>query len=94
MDPGQIGDLLEKTIMTIFTMSMPLLLVGLVIGFLISLFQAATQINEVTLVFIPKMVGIGLVLWLAGPSIYEELAVLVEAVAEQLQQVGQAGGAL
>ncbi len=94
MDPGQIGDLLERTIMTIFTMSMPLLLVGLVIGFVISLFQAATQINEVTLVFIPKMLGIGLVLWLAGPSIYEELVILVEAVREQLQAVGTSGGML
>jgi flagellar biosynthetic protein FliQ len=44
----------------------PLLLVSLVIGGLVSLFQAATQINEVTLTFIPKLIGISLVLAVLG----------------------------
>ncbi len=45
----------------------PLLLVALVIGLLVSIFQAATQINEMTLSFIPKLVGIFVALVLAGP---------------------------
>jgi flagellar biosynthesis protein FliQ len=47
--------------------SAPLLLVALIIGLLISIFQAATQINEATLSFIPKLVGIFIALVLAGP---------------------------
>ncbi|MTW00466.1 flagellar biosynthesis protein FliQ [Pseudoduganella ginsengisoli] len=45
----------------------PLLLVALVIGLVISIFQAATQINEATLSFIPKLVGIFVALVVAGP---------------------------
>lgn len=45
----------------------PMLLVALVIGLVISIFQAATQINEATLSFIPKLVGIFVALVVAGP---------------------------
>ncbi|MBB3329915.1 flagellar biosynthetic protein FliQ [Halomonas campaniensis] len=45
----------------------PLLLTALLTGLTVSLFQAATQINEMTLSFIPKILGVFLVLILAGP---------------------------
>jgi flagellar biosynthetic protein FliQ len=45
----------------------PLLLVALIIGLIVSIFQAATQINEQTLSFIPKLVGIFVALVVAGP---------------------------
>ena len=45
----------------------PILLVVLVIGLLVSIFQAATQINESTLSFIPKLVGVFVALVIAGP---------------------------
>ncbi|MES2259186.1 MAG: flagellar biosynthesis protein FliQ [Pseudomonadota bacterium] len=45
----------------------PMLLVALVIGLIVSIFQAATQINEATLSFIPKLVGIFVALIVAGP---------------------------
>ncbi|MFC0253132.1 flagellar biosynthesis protein FliQ [Massilia consociata] len=45
----------------------PMLLVALIIGLVISIFQAATQINEATLSFIPKLVGIFIALVVAGP---------------------------
>ncbi len=54
---------LEVTLMV----SAPLLLVALIVGLVISIFQAATQINEATLSFIPKLVAIFLALVLAGP---------------------------
>jgi flagellar biosynthetic protein FliQ len=45
----------------------PMLVVVLVIGLVVSIFQAATQINEATLSFIPKLVGVFAVLVIAGP---------------------------
>ena len=54
---------MEITVM----ISAPVLLVALIIGLIISIFQAATQINEQTLSFIPKLVGILLALVVAGP---------------------------
>jgi flagellar biosynthetic protein FliQ len=46
---------------------LPLLLAGLVVGLLVSIFQAVTQIQEMTLAFIPKIIAIGVVLVVAGP---------------------------
>jgi len=64
-----------ETVMTIGTQALeltlmvaaPMLLTALVLGLLVSIFQAATQINELTLSFIPKLVGIFIVLIIAGP---------------------------
>ena len=55
MNPEAVGDLLEKSLSAVFMMSAPMLFVGLVVGVLISLFQAATQIQEVTLVFVERI---------------------------------------
>ena len=57
------------------TLAAPLLLAALAIGLLISLFQAATQINEMTLSFIPKILGVCVVLIVAGPWL---ISVIVE----------------
>jgi len=54
---------MEVTLMV----SAPLLLVALIVGLIISIFQAATQINEATLSFIPKLVGVFVALVVAGP---------------------------
>jgi flagellar biosynthesis protein FliQ len=56
-----------------FKIAMPLLLVGLVIGLLVSVFQAVTRIQEQTLTFIPKIVGMGLVLVIAGPWMLDQV---------------------
>ena len=45
----------------------PLLLVGLIVGLLVSIFQAVTQIQEQTLSFIPKIIGLAVVLVVGGP---------------------------
>ena len=54
---------MEVTLMV----SAPLLLVALIIGLIVSIFQAATQINEATLSFIPKLIGVFVALVIAGP---------------------------
>jgi flagellar biosynthesis protein FliQ len=52
---------------------LPLMLVGLIVGLLVSIFQAVTQIQEMTLTFIPKILALGLVLAIAGPWMLGEL---------------------
>ena len=61
-----------------FKIAMPLLLVGLVIGLVISVFQAVTQIQEQRLTFIPKIVGMGVVLVVAGPWMLSEVVTYTE----------------
>ena len=56
-----------------FKVAMPLLLVGLAVGLLVSIFQAVTQIQEQTLSFIPKIVALAAVLMLLGPWMLNQL---------------------
>jgi flagellar biosynthesis protein FliQ len=51
----------------------PLLLSALVVGLLVGMFQAATQINEMTLTFVPKLIVVGLVMLFAGPTLLNTL---------------------
>lgn len=60
---------IELTLM----ISMPMLLVGLIVGLAVSIFQAATQIQEATLSFIPKIISIFLALLLAFPWIMDKM---------------------
>jgi flagellar biosynthesis protein FliQ len=70
--------------------ALPLLLVGLVIGLLISIFQAVTQIQEMTLTFIPKIVATGIVIAVAGPWMLSELIGYTEQLWSSIpQMVGQ-----
>ena len=91
MEPSQIGTLMEGAILTVFYMNAPMLFVGLAIGVLISIFQAVTQINEVTMVFIPKMLGVGLAAWVAGPWIFGRLELYVQDVLANLAAVSGGG---
>ncbi|WP_455921618.1 flagellar biosynthesis protein FliQ [Pseudomonas putida] len=67
MTPEMVMDLAYRGMRVSLFVAAPLLLTTLAVGLIVSLFQAATQINESTLSFIPKIVGICAVLVLAGP---------------------------
>ena len=69
MTPETVVTIGRQAIEMTLLLSAPLLLSALVIGLVVSIFQAATQINEMTLSFIPKLLGIFLALILAGPWI-------------------------
>jgi flagellar biosynthesis protein FliQ len=62
MSEIMIIDLGRKTLMMVLILSGPMLVLSLVVGLVVSIFQAATQINEMTLTFIPKLVAMGLAL--------------------------------
>lgn len=67
MTPETVITIGQQAVEMTLMLSAPLLLSALVIGLVVSIFQAATQINEMTLSFIPKLLGIFLVLIFAGP---------------------------
>ena len=58
MNESQILDIARDGVWVMIVLSAPPLLLGLVIGFMISLFQALTSLQEATLVFVPKMLGV------------------------------------
>ncbi|HUN94080.1 MAG TPA: flagellar biosynthesis protein FliQ [Burkholderiaceae bacterium] len=57
----------QQALFMMLTIAAPLLLSGLVVGLVVSILQAATQINEMTLSFIPKLLTLVAVLVIAGP---------------------------
>lgn len=66
MTQGQVLDILQSAILVALKLTAPLLLVSIVIGLVVAIFQAATQIHEQTLTFVPKILAIALLLLLLG----------------------------
>jgi flagellar biosynthetic protein FliQ len=66
MTDASILDIALQTMLVTLKLSAPILLTALSIGFAVSLFQAMTQIQEFTLAFVPKVVGIGVALIVSG----------------------------
>jgi flagellar biosynthetic protein FliQ len=67
MTPEFITGYFLEAIKTAIMLAGPMLLVGLLVGILVSMFQATTQINEMTLVFVPKMLGVAVALLVFFP---------------------------
>lgn len=62
-----VAEIASRALMLILRVSMPVLLVSLCIGLLVSIFQTVTSIQEQTLTFVPKIIGIFVALIIAGP---------------------------
>ncbi len=75
MTPEFVTGFFLEAIKTTIILAAPMLLAGLVTGLLISIFQAATSINEMTMTFIPKMLAVAVALLIAFPWM---LQVLIE----------------
>ena len=89
MDSQQAFHLGQQGLYILLLVSAPLLLTVLVVGLLVSVFQAATQINESTLSFVPKVVAAVAVLAITGPWM---LTMLVEYIQRTLLAIPMAVG--
>jgi len=87
MDQATISGIMKDAIMTIITVGAPLLLAALVIGVVISIFQATTQINEQTLIFIPKIIGMLLVLLLLGNWMLTKMTDYTTGLFDQISRI-------
>ena len=68
-----VGTVMEKALTTTLLVGGPIVLVSMAVGLTISVIQAATQINEATLTFVPKLLIVALVLVILGPSMVGQL---------------------
>jgi flagellar biosynthetic protein FliQ len=89
MDAQQVLAAGQQGLTVLLMVAAPVLLVVLAVGLVVSIFQAATQINEATLSFVPKIVAAAAVLGLAGPWM---LTTLVEYLQRVLQAIPSAVG--
>jgi len=89
MTPQTVLTIAQQALWITALVSAPLLLTALVVGLVVSVFQAATQINEMTLSFIPKLLAMFAALVLAGPWM---LALLVDYVQRLFTSIPQVIG--
>ncbi|MBS0318014.1 MAG: flagellar biosynthesis protein FliQ [Proteobacteria bacterium] len=84
MEAQQVMTFGQEGLLMLLTVAAPVLLVVLVVGLIVSIFQAATQIHEATLSFVPKLVAAVAVLAVAGPWM---LSMLVDYLRRVLQTI-------
>ena len=84
MTGPEVLDVARDTIYTLVLVSSPLMLVGLAVGVVVSLFQALTQIQEATLVFVPKIIAIFVALLIALPFMADALAAHMNRLASRI----------
>ncbi len=80
MNPDFVTQVARNAIEVTLFLALPILGVGLVVGLVVSLFQAVTQIQEVTLVFVPKIVAVLLCLMLLSPWMMRKIMFFTEQI--------------
>ena len=89
MSPEQVIHVGRQAVETVLLTAAPMLIAAMVIGLLISIFQAATQINEQTMTFIPKIVAVFVTLLIFGPWIIELLVTVTTGILAQIATIGR-----
>lgn len=88
MDMAQVLDVSREGIIVLLKLAAPLMIMALVVGLLISLFQALTQIQEMTLAFVPKILVIFLSLMVFLPFMISTLVTFTQGLATRIVGIG------
>ena len=88
MDVAETLDVTRDTIVVLLQVSSPLLVIALVVGLVISLFQALTQIQEATLAFVPKMMVLLVSTLLLLPYMASTMTGFMERIADRIVALG------
>ena len=89
MNSMTVMSLTYQAMLVALKMAAPLLLVVLIVGLIISIFQAATQVNEMTLAFVPKLLAAGAALVLLGPWLITTMVDYIQTLIGMIPQLGQ-----
>lgn len=73
MTEDLVMEIFAQALMLAFKLAAPVLIVSVLVGLVIAILQAATQVHEQTLTFVPKLIAIALVLLLAGPWMIQQM---------------------
>ena len=88
MNETEVIETARQAILIAIEIGAPILIVGLVVGVAIALIQALTQIQEITLVFVPKILAIFLALFFFLPSFMKTLTIFMEELADKMIGLG------
>jgi len=87
MTISQVTEVLQAAMIAALKLSAPILIVSVALGLVVSIFQAATQIHEQTLSFVPKLVAIALVLIILGPWMMETMNNFMVYIFEMIKKL-------
>lgn len=88
MNQNEIIDITREAIMLVIQIGLPVMMVGLVVGVAIALIQALTQIQEITLVFVPKIISIFLAIFVFLPGFAALMISFMDKVADRIIGIG------
>ena len=87
MTPGVVMEIGRQALEVTLVLAAPMLLAALFVGLIVSIFQAATQLNESTLQFVPKLVVMFIILLLVGPWMLQYLMDYIQRLFESIPQL-------
>lgn len=87
MTPGTVMEIGRQALEVTLLVSAPMLMAALAVGLIVSIFQAATQLNESTLQFVPKLVVMFLTLLLVGPWMLQYMMDYIQRLFESIPQL-------
>ena len=87
MNPAMVIDIGVQALVVAAKLGAPMLITALVVGFAISVFQSITQIQEVTLSFVPKAVAVALALVICGQWMIAEIVTFTQTLFERIPQL-------
>ena len=87
MSDADVTQIAAQTMMLAAKVAAPILLTALLVGFLISLFQAATQIQEPTLSFVPKMIAVSIALLVTGNWVLNQMITFTQGLFAELPRL-------
>ena len=88
MNQTEIIDISREAIMMVIQLGMPVMVVGLIVGVTIALVQALTQVQEITLVFVPKILAIFFAIFLFMPSFATTMIDFMNRIADKIVGIG------
>jgi len=87
MNGAEVLDVAQDAIFTLLSVAGPIMMSGLIVGLIIAVFQALTQIQEMTLTFVPKILAIFLALLVFMPAMSANLTGLMERIADRIGNI-------
>lgn len=88
MNQNEIIDVTREAIMLVIQIGMPVMMVGLLVGVAIALVQALTQVQEITLVFVPKILAIFLAIFVFLPGFAAIMISFMDKIADRIIGIG------
>ncbi len=88
MEEAEVVDFAREAIILTIQISAPVMMIGLAVGVIVALIQALTQIQEMTLAFVPKMMAIYLAIFLMFPMFATAMVVFTQKIADKIISLG------